>query len=424
MQQPVRGGCARPRALILTQYYYPEPNFITADVAGVLARTHDVTVVAGMPNYPSGRIAEGYSAWRPKCERLGAMTVIRVPYIPSRSRSIIGRCVSYVSFTMSAAVAAVCVGLRSELVWVYQTPPVVGVVAVALRAIRRRKIVFTYADLWPESFAAAGVTQSTSLQRLLIGLRRRLNASADLIIGSTRGTVDTVVEEGALCKVVHIPVWVDGIPENLVESPGSEAASRIVYAGNIGPGQDLDCIVEAATLLSGRRDVWFEIIGTGSELPRLQDAVRESGLVNVVFTGRLAPTDTFARSASAAAQIVALKRGAMFARTVPSKLAFCFAAGAPVLYSLDGEAADIAEDSGGAIPYDGRDAKTLVSAVERVMRMTERERSDARRALRRTYSEAFSRSALMRRYEEELHQLTDTSVPSERLRPAGELVHG
>jgi colanic acid biosynthesis glycosyl transferase WcaI len=400
-----RGGPARPRALVLTQYYHPEPNFITADVAGVLAATHDVTVVAGMPNYPSGTIMAGYSWWRPKRERLGAVSVIRVPYIPGRTRSVVGRFVSYVSFTISAAVAALGVGIRAQVVWVYQTPPTVGLVAVALRVVARSKIAFTYADLWPESFAAAGVTNSRWVSWLMIGLRRYLNAAADLIVGSTRGTVQTIVEEGASCRVVHIPVWVDGIPEECDEPPATEETRRIVYAGNIGAGQDLDCVVEVARRLEHRNDVWFDIIGTGSELPRLRRAVRDAGLENVRFSGRLSPADTFARCVSAAAQIVALKRGDAFARTVPSKLAFCCAAGAPVLYSLDGESAEIAAMSGGGIAFDGRDAGTLLSAVEHALEMTQAERVAARVALRRTYAEMFSRVTLMQRYEDEFRLL-------------------
>jgi colanic acid biosynthesis glycosyl transferase WcaI len=426
VRQGKRDGSARPRALVLTQYYHPEPNFITADVAGVLAATHDVTVVAGVPNYPSGTIMAGYSRWRPRRERCGAVSVIRVPYIPDRTRSVVGRFVSYVSFTMAAAVAALGLGMRSQVVWVYQTPPIVGLVAVALRVIARSKIVFTYADLWPESFAAAGVTNSRWVSWLMISLRRYLNATADLIIGSTRGTVQTIVEEGASCRVVHIPVWVDGIPDEFVETPAGEVTRRIVYAGNIGPGQDLDCVVEVARQLKHRRDVLFEIIGSGSELPRLRSAVHDARLENVLFTGRLTPADTFARCVSAAAQIITLKRGGAFARTVPSKLAFCCAAGAPVLYSLDGESAEIAARSGGGIAFDGRDSSTLLSAVEQALGMAQAERAAARDALRRTYAEMFSRATLMRRYADEFQLLLShapcAAMPSSRAEC--ERVHG
>jgi hypothetical protein len=45
----------RTKVLVLTYYYRPEPNFITADVAEGLAGVVDVTVVTAHPSYPTGR---------------------------------------------------------------------------------------------------------------------------------------------------------------------------------------------------------------------------------------------------------------------------------------------------------------------------------------------------------------------------------
>jgi colanic acid biosynthesis glycosyl transferase WcaI len=46
--------------LIVTQYYWPE-NFRVNDLAKELVqRGHNVTVLTGVPNYPTGTVSEAY----------------------------------------------------------------------------------------------------------------------------------------------------------------------------------------------------------------------------------------------------------------------------------------------------------------------------------------------------------------------------
>lgn len=48
------------KILVVTQYFYPE-NFRINDLCKELAiQGHAVTVLTGLPNYPEGKIYEGY----------------------------------------------------------------------------------------------------------------------------------------------------------------------------------------------------------------------------------------------------------------------------------------------------------------------------------------------------------------------------
>jgi len=67
------------RILIVTQYFWPE-NFRITDLATALKdKGHDVVVLTGMPNYPSGKIYEGYSWWKNRREEIQGIPIIRVP---------------------------------------------------------------------------------------------------------------------------------------------------------------------------------------------------------------------------------------------------------------------------------------------------------------------------------------------------------
>jgi hypothetical protein len=49
------------RVLVITQYYWPE-QFRVNDICEELhKRGHSVTVMTGRPNYPGGKLFEGYA---------------------------------------------------------------------------------------------------------------------------------------------------------------------------------------------------------------------------------------------------------------------------------------------------------------------------------------------------------------------------
>jgi colanic acid biosynthesis glycosyl transferase WcaI len=386
------------RVLVLTQYYAPEPNFITYDVAHALASRARTTVITAFANYPLGEFYDGRSHWLPKKEMEGDVTVWRVPMYPDHSRSRLGRFLSYLSFTAAAAVLAPFVAGAPRVIWIYQTPFTVGFAALWFKLFYGSKVVFTYADLWPESFLAAAVSKPGKLVDFLFAMRKWINRCADVIIGSTRGTVQRFADDGVPADRLHyVPVWVQGISDAHTDVP--PAPKRIVYAGNLGAGQHLEPVIEAAVELQRRGiPVEFDLYGSGLEEQQLRDLAQTLGARNVNFLGRVPPEQAFEASSKALAQLVTLKADPMFAMTIPSKLPFCFAAGAPVLYALEGEPARVADESGAAFRFDGNDASTLVARVEEILAFTEEQRLVLRQRLQRYYRTEFSRHMLMQRY--------------------------
>src|SRR5690349_21381682 len=89
--------------LIVTQYFYPETFGINDIAFDLVARGHEVTVLTGMPNYPSGRIEPGYGGLRIRRESIRSVSVIRVPIVP-RGRATFSRLgINYLSFAVGAS---------------------------------------------------------------------------------------------------------------------------------------------------------------------------------------------------------------------------------------------------------------------------------------------------------------------------------
>src|SRR5436309_8068184 len=172
----------RPRVLVLTQVFHPEPNFITADVAEALARECDVTVVTAHPNYPHGQFYPGTRFLRIQKSSSNGVVIWRVPFYPDHSLSAFRRAISYLSFAVAAGFVAPFVGGRPDVVWVYHGPFTTGLSALFFKAIYGTRLVFTCADLWPESFMAAGVVKSRLIMSLAGAYNRVLHRAADLVV--------------------------------------------------------------------------------------------------------------------------------------------------------------------------------------------------------------------------------------------------
>ena len=72
-------------------------------------RGHNVTVLTGMPNYPSGVFVDGYGGWKVRRETWNDATVIRVPIIARGLPFTAALAINYLSFAISASIlATVC----------------------------------------------------------------------------------------------------------------------------------------------------------------------------------------------------------------------------------------------------------------------------------------------------------------------------
>lgn len=399
----------RHRVLVLTQVFHPEPNFITADVAKALARNCDVTVVTAHPNYPHGRFYPGTRFLRVERSVSNGVVIWRVPFFPDHSLSTVRRAISYLSFAAVAAAVAPFVAGRPDTVWVYYGPFTTGISSLFFKLVYRSRLVFTCADLWPESFMAAGVVKSRLVMSLAGAYNRALHRAADLIVCATRGTRRRFEEDGIPPeRLTVIPVWIGGTGELARQvRPRYPESMGIVYTGNLGPAQKIDTLILAAAALQQEGSpVRFDIYGSGASEEELRALADRIGATNVNFHGRVPLEEAFNASASGLAQIICLRPSPLFTKTVPSKLFSAFAAASPILYGLQGEAQTLAAESRGGISFDPSDPQTLVNAVKKLLSLSVSDRDAMRARLRQYFFENFDPAVLLSRYVEILQSPT------------------
>lgn len=397
------------RLLIVTLHYRPEPNFITTSVAETLALRSKVTVVTAHPNYPEGRFYPGTKFWKIQRSVENGVTVWRIPYYTDHSLSAFKRTLSYASFACMATLIAPFVAGRPSVVWVYHGPFMTALAALWFKIAYRARLVYTCADLWPESLVASNLGTAPLVLKALFAYSRWINRAADCLICCTRGTLERYRADGVPAnRLVYVPVWVEpseAAPTRQVADPDS--VFRIVYAGNLGPAQPIETLIRAASSL--RKEgvaLRVDIYGGGSREGELRALSAQEEAANVFFHGRVSPERAFELSALASAQFVALRPSPQFSMTIPSKLSFAMAAGAPLVYGLEGEAANLAKEAGG-ISFLALEPDSLVAAIKAMMALSPYDRTKMTTRLQEFYREHFDQTKLLRQYESLL-----TSDPS------------
>lgn len=396
------------RILLLTQWFHPENN-VRADLLAksLVERGHDVQVVTGFPNYPLGRIYDGYKQRPWSIERWHGARVLRFPLYPDHSSSTTKRSLTYLSFALSTSLLSPFLTRKADVVWVYHPPVTVGITALVLRMFRRAPFVFEIQDMWPEMVASSGMVQSGRIVKMLGALARRVYEKASAISVISPGFKENLVGKGVAAGKIHvIPNWGDetnyGVlprDEELGRRHGLTGRFNVMFAGNMGPAQDLEVLLAAAERVKDEPDIQFVLIGDGLSLPALRSRVEDRKLDNVMFVDRQPPAAMPAFLAWGDAMLVQLRDEPLFKMTIPSKILAYMGSGRPVLCAVGGDAEDVIKDSGAGVTCPPGNADALARAVVTMARMDPVERENLGKAGRRAFEQRFSQTVLLERYE-------------------------
>ena len=112
------------KILVVCQYYYPEPFRISDICEELVGMGNEVTVVTGTPNYPMGKIYEGYENGARRDEAVNGVRVHRCPIHPRKSGAL-NRLWNYFSFSRAASKYVKTLDGSYDVVLVYQLSPVI-----------------------------------------------------------------------------------------------------------------------------------------------------------------------------------------------------------------------------------------------------------------------------------------------------------
>jgi len=404
------------RILIVSQYFWPENFRINELVTELVARGHEVTVLTGLPNYPSGQIFPDYSKNPNGFEQYGGASIVRVPLIP-RGRSRIQLALNYLSFVISGSTLGVwrLRGKRFDVVFAYLISPITAALpALLIGRLKHAPVAIWVLDLWPETLAAMGAVRSQLALRWVGYLVSFIYRHSARIFVQSKSFVSNVVQyAGDDARVRYFPGWAEQVFDNpsinpiaVPEFKSDDGKFKILFAGNIGDAQDFPSILTAIEALRGRTDIRWIILGEGRAKAHVETLIEERGLGDIVVMLGQYPIESmpsFFRAADAL--LVTLKGGSIFSMTIPGKVQSYLAAGVPILGMLDGEGARVIEEAGAGFICPAGDGSALARQVLRLIETPASERTAMGSRGRAYAAREFNRAHLMDRLEQTLAEV-------------------
>ena len=395
------------KLLIVTQYFWPE-TFIINDLAlGLREMGHEIEVLTGMPNYPSGSLFPGYSMTRPRRDYFEGIPIRRVPLIPRFKGRGWNLFLNYLSFALSASVIGpMRCKSRYDIIFVFEPSPItVGLPAMVFKKVSGAPVIFWVQDLWPESLMATGAVTS---KKILAGVRffvRLLYRRCDRILVQSRAFIAPIVSLGVAKETVtFFPNSAESLYRPLELEP--DAAERkkvpvgfiVMFAGNIGADQDFPTILKAAETLKTKEDIHFVILGDGRQYTWLKSQVARRGLGRTFhLLGRYPVTAMPRFFALADTLLVSLRKEPIFKLTIPSKVQSYMACGRPILAALDGEGARVVSETGAGIACGAENPGELAKSILEMYNLPETERKKMGEKGLKYFKENFERTLLLKR---------------------------
>jgi glycosyltransferase involved in cell wall biosynthesis len=368
------------KILYISQYFAPEmgaPAARVAELSRHWARDgHDVTVLTGFPNHPTGVVAAEYRSRLRRLvmrEKFHGVNVVRTWLLPRPNRKPHERMLNYSSFCLSAALSAGLFAERPDVVIATSPQLLVGLSGWWIAHWKRVPFVFEVRDLWPESLAAVGMgTDKSLLHRSLANLAGFLYRKSDRVVVVTPAFADH------LAKHWQVPQEKIAIVENGVEtdlfSPQGDSDTRrelgadgkfvVCYIGTMGMAQGLETLVEAAARLqSAKAEILFLLVGEGADKERIQALAHSRGLTNLRFVDQQPRERIPAYIRASDACLVLLKKSELFKTVIPTKMLEFMSCARPVILGVDGQARRILDAAQAGIFVEPENVGDLMQAI-------------------------------------------------------------
>jgi glycosyltransferase involved in cell wall biosynthesis len=333
---------------------------------------HTVTVVTCAPNFPKGKVFDGYRNKLWQTETVEGIRVIRVWSYITANEGFLRRVLDYQSYMLSAIVASVFVR-KVDLIIGTSPQFFTACAAYVVSRYKFRPYIFELRDLWPESIKAVGAMKNERAIRFLEWIEMFLYRKAAKVVSVTRSFKDILVRrgiDGAKIEVITNGVDISQFkprpkdPE-LTAKLGMTGKFVAGYIGTHGLAHGLETLLEAAERLRGQ-DFVFLFLGDGARKEALKQMAADRKLDNVVFIDSVPKADVARYWSLLDVSVIHLKKTDLFTTVIPSKLFESMGMGLPVLHGVEGESADIVREEGAGIPFEPENVDELCAALQRL----------------------------------------------------------
>lgn len=365
------------KLLYVTQFYTPETiaaSFRASEHAALWKKAGvDVTVFTGYPNYPQGRIFDGYTPKLLTEETVDGIRVLRSKLYAVPNPGFLGRLKNAFSFLFFGMVNMLFQGRRVGKGYdlVLGTS---GIVFAALlgwmyAACHRIPFIFELRDITYQQLCATGKSPRSPSVRLMRALELFLCRRAKEVVVVTNGFRSQLIADGIEAEKLHVITNGVDIPQNRPDT-AAPSCFTLSYFGTLGLSQNIPATFPLADafhqVLPESR---YLLIGEGTQREQINRQLEDRDHSYIQLLPGMDAAELESYYALTELSIVTLSKSENFRHTIPSKLFQIMGRGIAVLFiGPEGEAAQIVRDNRAGIALTGtyeEDLETLRAFLSR-----------------------------------------------------------
>ena len=332
------------RILLINQHFPPDvapTGYLLKELAEDLTIAGmEVLVLTGFPSYVDRSSAANPSKAEPHC---GKVKIHRVRCAIVNRRSLFWRILNAVSFILRMFWRVLWLP-RPDIAFIMSSPPLIYLLAIPLKYLRRTRVIHNAQDVYPDVAIALGrAKQQRRLYLQCLTLLERLSrwiyTKMDAIVVIDQQMRQHFLRKGISdAKLTIIENWIDG--NKLTPVPHEANHFRreqmltdkfvLLYSGNFGLAHDDTAIKGAMLQLRNHPDIVWLFIGGGALRSDLAQFVVTHHLQNVRLLPYQPTTEIMYTYGAADVSLVSM-RDEMVGLLLPMKFYTIFASGRPTI---------------------------------------------------------------------------------------------
>ena len=366
------------RLLVITPHFEPDTAptgiIVTSLVNQWVEQGHQIEVITSLPWYEKHEIENHWKGKLFRREEKESVTVTRLHPFPQDKNKLFQRLMSFLAFSFLAVITSLSKRGPFDAVVALSPPLTLGTVGKVAAVRHRCKLILNLQDIFPDVAVTLGKIKSRSSIKVLEKYEKFTYNGSDAITVLSKDLEENVNKKIDRKKN---PPQIAVIPNFLISSsikPQDRLTNYreehqlgekfvVMYAGNLGNSQSFELITKAAKKHEERDDIVYVINGGGvmsNQLKQQANVLRNLVVIDYQPVERLSEV-----LATADLHLVTLRTG-LGDVSVPSKIYSIFAAGRPVIASVDSgtEIERIVAESEGGIAVPPDDFDSFIFALE------------------------------------------------------------
>ena len=366
------------RLLVITPHFEPDTAptgiIVTSLVDQWVKQGHQIEVITSLPWYEKHEIENHWKGKLFRREEKESVTVTRLHPFPQDKNKLLQRLMSFLAFSFLAVIASLSKKGPFDAVVALSPPLTLGTVGKVAAVRHRCKLILNLQDIFPDVAVTLGKIKSRSSIKVLEKYEKFTYNESDAITVLSKDLEENVNKKIDRKKN---PPQIAVIPNFLISSsikPQDRLTNYreehqlgekfvVMYAGNLGNSQSFELITKAAKKHEERDDIVYVINGGGvmsNQLKQQANVLKNLVVIDYQPVERLSEV-----LATADLHLVPLRTG-LGGMSVPSKIYSIFAAGRPVIASVDSgtEIERIVAESEGGIAVPPDDFDSFIFALE------------------------------------------------------------